>query len=60
MFTVEDESLADHVHNSKDLLTNGVEYHGSNIFLDKDMVKHEFRADLAKNITSVVWDEIQT
>ena len=45
----EEETLADHMRNFKDLVSS-VKYHGGDIFFDRDMMENEFREDKEKNI----------
>ena len=46
----DDKSLADHMRNFKDLI-NSVEYHGGDIFYDKEMVQYEMRIDLKNKVS---------
>ena len=43
----EDESLADHMRNFKDLISS-IEYHEGDIFFDKDMMESEVKEDTKK------------
>ena len=47
------------MHNFKDLI-NSVEYPGEDAFFDKDMVEHEIRAGLTKNIVTTARDEYRS
>ena len=49
----DNKTLADYMHNFNNLCTN-IEYHGGDIFFDKDMVKREMRADICKDKTITV------
>ena len=52
----EDESLADHMRNFKALCST-VDYHGGDVFFDKEMVEKEIREDIKKNIKTIARDE---
>ena len=54
----DDESLADHMRNFKDLC-NAVEYHGGDVFFDRDMVKAEIRSEPTEDISSTTNDELR-
>ena len=45
----ENETLADHMRNFKDLC-NSIEYHGGDTFFDNGMKEREIRADIENNI----------
>ena len=55
----EDETLADHMRNFKDLC-NAVEYHGGDIFFDKEMVKAEVRGDSTDKASTTTNEEYRT
>ena len=52
----EDDSLADYMHNFKDLIIN-IEYHGGDIFYDKDMMEHEMTIDLKNKVPGVASED---
>ena len=47
----DDESLADHMTNFKDLCSN-IEYYSGDLFFDIDMVETEIREDIKNNVTT--------
>ena len=52
----DDETFADRMRNFKDLASS-VEYHGGDIFFDKDMMKHKVKEDVKNNITKATPEE---
>ena len=55
----ENDSLVDHMRNFKDLV-NSVEYHGGDIFFDKDMMQKEMKEDIKNNIAEATTEEYIT
>ena len=55
----DNESLADHMRNFKDLCSS-IEYHGGDTFFNKDMQEREIRADVKDKITDTTGEEYRS
>ena len=55
----DDETLADHMRNFKDLC-NSIEYHGGDVFFDREMVKAVIRSDPTEDVGTISGDDYRT
>ena len=55
----DDDTLADHMRNFKDLCQT-IEYHGGDIFFDKDMIEYEVEDDTKNNVKKASPKEYRT